>query len=70
MLKYLIAAAIGLFTSPVACLMHGIYYYEFGISDVFLAGLYVFAVWLWCSKDGVYEQLKDYATRRKNNVHR
>lgn len=70
MYKYLIAATLGLFSSAIACAANGIYYYDFGLSDVFLAGFYALIVWCWCGKNGVYQQLKDYFTRRKNNVHR
>ena len=70
MRKYVIAAVLGFFSSPVICAIQGIYIYEFGFSDIFLAGLYALIVWCWCGKNGVYQQLKDYCARRKNNVHR
>ena len=70
MYKYLAAAIIGFFSCPIACLMNGIYYYEWTWVDFFLAGLYALIVWCWCGKSGVYQQLKDYFTRRKSNVHR
>lgn len=70
MYKYLIAAIIGFFSCPIACLMDGIYYYEWTYVDFFLAGLYALFVWCWCGKSGVYQQLKDYFKRRKNDVHR
>lgn len=70
MFKYLIAAIIGFFSCPIACLMNGVYYYEWTWVDFFLAGFYALIIWCWCGKNGVYRQLKDYFTRRKNNVHR
>lgn len=70
MYKYIVAAILGLFSSPVYCLTQHVYYYEFGFSDLFLACLYALIVWCWCGNNGVYQQLKDYFERRKNNVHR
>ncbi len=42
---YILAAIAGFFTCPIACLFNGIYAYDFGWVDLFMAALYAGIVW-------------------------
>lgn len=64
MYKCIAAGIIGFFLSAVVCAINGIYQYDFGVSDLFLGGLFAAITWGWGGDDGVYEQLKELALRR------
>ena len=52
-IPYIIAAVVGLFSSAVYCLLSGVFYYEFGWIDVFMAFFFVVITWCWRGEDGI-----------------
>ena len=52
-IPYIIAALIGFFICPVACLLGGVFYYEFGWIEPFMALFFVVLTWCWRGENGI-----------------
>jgi hypothetical protein len=63
MFKYLIAAIIGFFFGPIVHLIYTGYHFDY--VEIIISLLFVVAAWCIFSKDGVAEQLKNIARRKK-----
>lgn len=57
-IPYMIAALIGFFICPVSCLLSGVYYYEFGWIEPFMALFFTVLTWCWCGEDGIFADIK------------